>query len=317
MTPRTLATGLLALAATATQAAIGPSQATAPLPGGFATACASQISSGVTYTPGRELQSAFDFWPGQASCNSQAFSGLGSASASAEWTSAKVQNHGSVQASLGAIHLATGNVAPKNIQFPVAVAGGGWNDTVTVTSGQAGQAGIWYFQMAVDGSFTTGGGASRVELNAYKNKVELSRAVAGFDRGDSDAFTTDAQRVMWRSGNEATRSVSDLITFAVPVVYGQAFSFGVYATALSGLGSYSGADLRVVNAELDFAHTLRFAGTLGVLANGVLDTDPTLVSASGVDWRVSTVPEPATWCAWLAGLGWLALRARRGGAARA
>jgi hypothetical protein len=317
MTHRPLAACLLSLAVAATQAATGPSQGTAPLPGGFVTACASQISSGVTYTPGRELQSAFDFWAGQATCNSQVFNGLGSGSATADWTSPKVQNHSSVQASLGAIHLATSNVAPKNIQFPVAVAGGGWNDTITFTDGQAGQTGRWLFQMAVDGSFTTAGGASAVELAAYKNKVLLGRGIAGFDRGDSDALVTDAQQVLWRSGNASSRSVSDLITFAVPFVYGQAFSFGVYATAKSGLGSYSGSDLRVVDAAVDFSHTLRFAGTLGVVVDGVLDTNPTLVSASGVDWRVSTVPEPATWCAMLAGLGCLGLRARRAATVRA
>lgn len=53
----------------------GPSQSSVPPPGGFATACASAISAGVTYTPGLDLTASFASVPTQSTCVSQVFAG--------------------------------------------------------------------------------------------------------------------------------------------------------------------------------------------------------------------------------------------------
>lgn len=319
VTPHPLATPLLllllGLCATAAQAAVGPSQATVASPGGFATACASEISAGATYTPGRELQSTFDFWAGRGTCGSQVFTGLGSAAASSSWDSGPVHNASAVKAQLGAIHLSASNLAPKRLQFPIAVAGGGWTDTMTIDTGVPGQAGIWTFSVAVDGLFILDGGSATLQLAAYRNSQLLGKTVAGFSKGVSDPITTDAQLVAWGLNTARPGAMHDVVSFAVPFVSGQAFSWGVYATGWASIGNWTPSDPRTVSGALDFANTLRYAGSLGVRVDGVPDPDATLTAASGLDWRVSSVPEPATWCAWLVGLaglgghGWLRRRA--------
>jgi hypothetical protein len=299
----------------ASSAQAGPSQSTVPPPGGFASACASQISSGVTYTPGQDLTASFSFWPGKYTCQSQTFSGAGGlAAADAQWSSTGVNNSTETRAEMGLIRLAAESTARNDIQFPVAVSGGGWSDRMVVNLvGHAGEAAVWTFQMAVDGHLLSDRGGASVLMSAYRNNTELSRYVTGFDKGASDSFTTDRQRVGWAASGTSERTISDLVTFAVPITIGESFSWGVYATVKADTGSLvPPINGPLTSGSADFLHTLRYAGSAGVLLGGQLYDNATLVADSGIDWtQAMPVPEPGTWALMLAGLATVGGLARR------
>lgn len=279
----------------------GPSQGSITTPGGFAAACASAVSSGSTYIPGLDLTAPFSFFPGQFSCQSQTFSG---ASGQAAADVAHAGGNGSLNSAgaligMGEIHLQAQNQSRASDTFAVGAAAGGWKDTMRfVDDALTGQAGVWLFEVDIDGTFSVGGGNARVLMNVYKNNNELGNRVAGFDLGQSDRFTTDVQRVSWGKIGTGNRTVDDRVTFAVPFIYGQDFSWGVYATTMAGQSSWAPALTNVASrASADFSHTMRYAGSLGVMVNGVLRTDATMVSGSGFDWGSAgggahTVPEP-------------------------
>ena len=220
----------------------GPSQGSIAVPGGFASACASEISSGVTYTPGQDLTATFNPWPGRFTCRSETFGGAGGvASADARWSSSGVDNGTVIRAEMGVIKLAADSTARNILPFPIAVSGGGGSDQMVVNlDGQAGEAGVWTLQMAVDGHLLAAGGAAQLQMNAYGNNHELSLPVTGFDPGNSDGLTTDRQRVQWAVARTGDRMIDDLVTFAVPVTIGQSFSWGVYATLKAGTAAEGG-----------------------------------------------------------------------------
>lgn len=282
------------LGAAAAQA--GPSQSTTPVPGGFVSACASPISSGITWTPGLDLTAHFISWPGRASCDSMTFAGLAGGATTASQASGSTASQAAASAGLGHIRLEAVNQGRYSDQFPTSVGGGGWRDTVTVQmAGLEGTAAIWTFAVAVDGTLhAEDGGRVRAELNAYKNGQELNKNVAGHDRGDSDLFTTDRQRVAWGVSRDGDRSIDDRIVFAVPVTIGQAFDFGVYATLAASTAAFSGSN-QLTHASGDFMHTFRYAGSWGLSIGGEPVNGYGIESASGVNWLLaSPVPEPST-----------------------
>ncbi|RVT53630.1 PEP-CTERM sorting domain-containing protein [Rubrivivax albus] len=280
----------------AATAQAGPSQSTTPVPGGFVSACASPISSGTSWTPGLDLTAHFNTWPGRAACDSATFAGLAGGSTSASQASGATANQAAADAGLGFIHLSATNQGRYVDQFPIGVAGGGWRDTVTLQlDGFDGQPAIWTFAVAVDGSLhAANGGSAKAMLNAYKNNQELNRNVAGHDRGDSDLFTTDRQRVAWGVSRDGDRLIDDRIVFAVPVTIGQAFDFGVYATLAASTAAFSGST-QLTTASGDFMHSFRYAGSWGLSIGGEAVTGYGIDAASGVNWLLaSPVPEPST-----------------------
>lgn len=102
--------------------------------------------------------------------------------------------------------------------------------------------------------------------------------------------------------------MDDAVTFAVPVVLGQSFVWGVYATAMAGARSYASAPW-IATAAADSSPGLAYGGSAGLFVGGVAMDGYTLNSARGIDWMpAAPVPEPGSWLLMLAGIGWLARR---------
>jgi PEP-CTERM motif len=310
--PRVLLSLLAALSCASAHA--GNSQASVNPPGGFTSACATEVSSGGAYLPGRDLVASFSGWVGRHSCQTAVFEGAsGQSAASAQWTAPGVQNASAIQAGMGFIQLQASNSAPRSVQFPGSAAGGGWSESMVVdVAGHTGQAGTWLFSVDVSGMLATSTGLARVYMSAFKNEEELWKDVPGFDKGGSDPLGTDRQRVVWEVGGDGSRDIVDEVTFAVPVTLGQSFVWGIYATASASTASYQPGSGLMTSAVIDFSHTLRYGGSTGVLIGGVLYDNESLVSTSGIDWQQATpVPEPTTWALMLAGAGVLGSVLRR------
>jgi hypothetical protein len=289
-------------------------------PGGFVASCAAETSGANYQALGGNLANAWSnpAYAGKYACDSQMFDGAaGGGSASASHDSAKTSSSASGQASMGLLGMTASNTSPANTYFAQGAANGGWSDSTTVTvDGFSGSA-VWLIDVAVSGSASVFGGAAAFSATAYKNETELSRYVSGFDPGDSDVFSTDRQRVRWGVGapnntTAASRTVADVVTFAVPVTLGTSFVWGVYGGLYAGQRAAGTGDTRITTADIDFSNGMRFLGTRGVLVGGVLQSDYQLVSSSGLDWTVATpVPEPGTWALMLAGLFTVGGLARR------
>lgn len=316
-TIRLLSTISLALAALSANA--GPSQSDVTAPGGFVTSCALS-NAGSGFVPGSDLSSIF----GAANCNSSLFSGSASASASKSYSSGATTNSSSGTVSLGQIHMSASNNAPNSSYFHAAASNGGWADTLTIDMpGLTGQSGIYLAKIDVTGTLAAHGfaGASSFNVTAYKDKAELLRSVPGFF-GGAQATTggTDRQRVSWGvatyggSYNDASSTIDDYVIFAVPIVFGESFSLGVYGYISAGMRSSSGVPGNST-ADADFSHSVIWDGVAGVRDSmGNLVTGYSLTSASGIDWTqsmVSSVPEPEAYAMLVAGLALVGAVRRR------
>jgi hypothetical protein len=288
-------------------------------PGGFVTSCAAEISGSNYQAYGGDLASNWSLpaYTGKYACNSQMFSGAtGTGQAVASHSAPKISSSSAGSAGMGLLQLEATNASPANTYGAQGAANGGWSDSTTVTvDGLSGNA-VWLINVGVSGSASVVGGSAAFAATAYKNETELYNWVAGFDRGGSDSFTTDRQKVRWQvtaanNTEVAGRTVDDVVTFAVPVTLGTSFVWGVYGSAYAGQRATTTGDGRIVTAELN-PFTMRFLGTAGVLANGMLYDNVQLASASGIDWLVAApVPEPSTWALMLAGLATVGGLARR------
>lgn len=290
----------------------GPSQGSITLPGGYATACASQISSS-SLLPGSDITAHFANYPGRHSCQSQTFTGAaGQANAAALWTAPDLANQSAIQVGMGTIGLFAQNNAPNTYQSPLGVASGGWGDRSTIAlAGMEGQAAVWRFQIDVSGSMVNDQwGATRLELTSFKDRVELRTSVPGYDKGGSDPATSEWQRVRYSARYGADREVLDVVTFAVPVTIGQAFDWGVFATLTAGASSNSSDPSRSI-AWADFGQTVAFGGSAGLYLGDQALQGWTMASDSGIDWLASPVPEPGSWALMLGGLVAVGRLARR------
>lgn len=315
MAAKHLTPALVCVAALSTlPAAAGPSQGGVTAPGGFVAACATDIStSGASYPPGSDLLAAFSGFPARTSCQGQYFAGSAGSTAAATYSFGAWQTQSAGTANMGAIGLSAASLAPSNSEFALGTAGGGWSETLVVDmAGHTGQSAIWRYTINADGTLRSGGFAGAVaSLSGFKNGGELLNNVAGYNRGNSDAVSTELQRARWGVQYNTNRVVDDSVTFAVPVTLGQSFVWGVYATATAyvGYATISGASL----SEINFGQNgLLYGGSAGLSIGGVEMGGYTLQSASGIDWmQAAAVPEPGTWGLMFAGLAVVGGMARR------
>jgi hypothetical protein len=306
------ATGL----ALALGAAAEPQQSDVSPPGGFVATCAAETSGTNYLAYGGHLAANWSLpaYNGKHACDAQMFSGAaGTAQAAASHSAPHIASSSAGRGSMGLLQLEATNASPANTYSAQGAANGGWSDTTTVTvDGLSGNA-VWLINVGFSGSASAVGGAAGFAATPYKNETELRNNVAGFDKGGSDNFTTDRQRVRWAvtaPNNTAVvaRAVDDVVTFAVPVTLGTSFVWGVYGSGFAGQRAATTGDSRIETAQLD-PFTMRFLGTEGVLAGGVLYSNVQLDSPSGINWLVATpVPEPASWAMMLAGVAWLVRR---------
>jgi hypothetical protein len=301
------------LAALVAPAVAGPSVFNVAPPGGFATACGSDLSSSNAFLPGVDVSTLGTFNPGHFTCQSQIFAGSAdTGQAAAQWTAPNVTNSASSTAGMGIVQLQARNTAPANVQFPAGVGTGGWSETMTITApGLAGQAAVWTFAVGVQGTLNTDSpNLARLFASVFKNQGELPNNVPGFTLGGSDVFGTDRQRVRWDAATGADRTINSVVTFAVPVTLGQSFNWGVYAALSAGMGAWSPSlpTVGTTTAQVQ----LRYGGSTGLTVGGAAVADYTLNAASGLDWQAATpVPEPRSAALLLAGVAMLGSLTRR------
>jgi hypothetical protein len=260
-----LAAGLLACMAVGAQAGLDQSQITNP--GGFVQAAAGPDTVGSHTTPGANLFGEFN----SGNFSEQSFSGNSLAAVNASYSSGTYSNASWGQASLGTIKMWATNNAPNNSHFAKAATNGGFKDTVTVDKlGYTGQSGLALFDVHVDGTLNAAGfaGSAAFWVAAYKNNAGVAMN-ASFNRGNSDAISVSNQMATWgvSSAPDVTRTVNGTVTFAIPVIFGQAFSLGIYGYAEAGMRSSSGVPGNST-ASLDFTHTVTWGGLDTILVGG-------------------------------------------------
>ncbi len=265
------------------------SQASVTAPGGLAQAASYFSTSGGGVVAGADAVSA-------SAANSQEFlfSNNSSATASAAATSGNISNGADGTFGLGYATMQAHNSAPNNASFPISITNGGWKETFTVNSpSHVGQAGYMVFQIRCRGSIDVAGfaGSASLYTSGYKNNTELGTNTY-FNRGPSDAITTDRQRTQWglsSTGQPLTRTFDGLVTMAVPVTFGQSFSLGVYAAARASMRSSS--SVGGISTGTLMGGQVTWAGITSIITSaGVPVTDAVVSHASPVDWTLPYSP---------------------------
>jgi hypothetical protein len=278
---------LLVAAASAAQGAISQSNITPP--GGFAQA-ACHTSNAPSFTSGQDLVAAGS--PEDAQENG--FAGNSSATASASVTSGSISNSASATMGLGFANLAAHNTGPNSTLFSSGMCNGGWKESFTVTSPSLnGQTGFMVFQIRCRGTIDVTGfaGSAGLFTSGYKDNVELG-INAHFNRGSSDAISTDRQRTQWALssfGSADSRTFDGVVTMAVPVTFGQPFTLGVYASGRAGQRSSSGVGGLSSGTLSNGAVTWNGVASI-ITSAGAPVADASVLSGSGVNWLLPWTP---------------------------
>ncbi len=275
-----------ALTVLPTLARAGISQNTLASPGGFVQAGAYSSTCGCGDWPGTDLAALYGTTP---DFHEMSYSGISFAQASAAYSAGSISNSSSADASMGTIGLHAYNTSPNSAPFASSYANGGWKDTITVSHPSLnGQAGYFQFSIHVHGSMMTDGftGAAGMRIAIYQNQ-QLVPFNSYFAWGASDVQGTDRQCGGWSLasyGLPDSRTVDGAITFAVPIVFGQPFTLGVYARGLAGQRSSGGVEGNGTGT-LDFSgNGVTWAGVLGVYSGGAPVSGYAVGSLSGFDW---------------------------------
>ncbi len=281
----TIGLSAAALFAAAAQGALSQSLTTAP--GGFVQAASYSITNGVP-NPGDDLLSINS--PQDA--EEHGFSGNSAASADAAFSGSPTVNSVSATATFGAFRVLAVNSTLSTEFFPASMANGGWKEMFTVSHpALQGQPGFLNVQVRVRGSEQATGisGSALLLLKAYRNNASIP-SNPYFSPGNSDVANPSDQYGRWGlatfgNPNTDSRVVDGVVTFSVPITFGEPFSLGVYALAYAGLRS-SGGFGTPCTSRADFsAHGVTWNGISAVRdASGVLISGSTIVSGSGVDW---------------------------------
>ena len=271
--------------------------------GGFITACGGISGTTGAAAPGSDLEA---FYGVASTCVSQSFTGAATAASDASYASGAITNSAQGKVGFGFMQLAAQSAAPNNASFPYGSANAGWEDNWLLDAPSlTGQAGTALVSMHVDGSWVLSGfaGAARITVRPYVDDDPIL-VVGTLEQAQFDSS-------FFPSG------ISQTVQFTLPFVFGEAFDVGMFALLRAGLRSQSGVS-GISTADADFTNTITWQGIDGVFVGATLVTDYSLVSGSGIDWRVpeAAIPEAPVWLAMLAGLAVMARRMRGKAAVR-
>lgn len=291
-------------------ASAAPRQLDVLPPGGFLNACAAPSGGGGGFWAGDDISGQFV----SGSCDPHFFDGLGASAGGASSSGPSISNSSAGAATMGWVQMGAENHSPAATPFAQGIVNGGYSDSLTVhLAGHDGQPGYLLLHAAVTGSMeaTAETGAASIEVVPYVNKQLVSAANPGYDDGSSNhLWSTDRQVGAWgvASAPDASLAVDEVITFSLPVVVGQGFELGIYADAAAGQRSSGGFPGWSANSQVSMTSFL--AGASLMLGDQNMPGF-SITSASGLNWAVAAVPEPASAALMLAGLLLLARRRHR------
>lgn len=278
----------------------GLAQDTAPTPGGYVQAGAAPTTPGTFAWPGVDF---IDDYLASGFAYEFFFNNSDEVNVGAAYNKPDLQTANSAfgSAGLGFLKLRAQNSSPNAISYAGAASGGGWNESYTISDPALdGQSGHMIFTLFVDGTLSASGatGTASFTTTVYKDGQQLA-SNAFFDAGGSDPIATDRQYGNWSvstfaSGASDGKTVSDMVTFAVPFTFGTPFTLGVYGKATAGMHSTSAVS-GLSTAGANFSNTLNWGGISTVLdPNDNPVTGYSIATESGQDWSGFIVPEPAS-----------------------
>ena len=278
---------LALLAATGPHARADLSQSTAPSPGGFLQVGAFETSCACSIPPGGDLR-LFSAGPDFAEGT---FLPAQEPSLGVSRVTADVTISASGVAGMGFVRGAAARYSPDTGWFAAGLLNGGWNDVLTVSHpDRAGLPGVLVFQARVRAGLRAADltGSALCEVAVYKDGAQVPVNPL-YDQGNADTSFGGNQWARWGiaayGGSDAvTRAVDGVVTFAVPITFGQPFRLGVYSLAFAGQRSSGGFGGTWSRCSIDFSQGMTWNGVTGVYADGAPVSGVTIGAASGTDW---------------------------------
>jgi hypothetical protein len=280
-------------------------QATTPSGAAFVNACAgSQVFSGLPAAGEAFNGGVTDQY---VNCNFATSLIGGAATVSANNSGSYGQygfsNDATASASVGVLHLGGHNDASAATTFAGSSANAGFNDTITIGGG-SGQ-GIWIAPFYVDGALSSlgGGGKAQLWITAYQNFTQLdmygnnSAAYQAFaaknqlSNGDiSSSWDTMAMAFGASGDGLVSMTVGRYVYFAMPITFGVAFEYGIYANF--ALGQSASVFSGQFHETADFNHTIGWGGGGYVIQGSNVISNPTYTSLAGINYSLPLAPSP-------------------------
>jgi hypothetical protein len=294
-------------------------QADTPSGGSFANACAGVDGQmGGAGNPGQAFVTTATF-----QCNTfvtpagSPFTHPVASSASGTINGKNYSNSAHAASLPGNMRFDASNDGNSAIPFPGAGVDVGYNDTVTVNSGNGNSGSVlWVLPFHLKGTMnSTVGGDGHLEIAAYLNHNlihgasfttfnALNVATLGDVLSGTDVEIYRAQV----DGVVTSLTIDDTVQFVIPITLGTAFDYGIWAKLAAGEQS-SGPAGPQNQTVLDFSDFAYLGGSYVILPNGNTDNNLNFTSAAGLDYTKAAVPLPAS--VGLFSFGLLALIRRR------